>query len=65
MAEYCNRSLHPVHDVHKSDVYALAITILELLTLDNSFNNYNFLLGKINYHLITQQLTRAKELGYS
>lgn len=55
----------PNHSQEKSDIFALGITILCVITNFSIGAFYNFNTYKMNYDLIAKQLVEALDNGYS
>jgi serine/threonine protein kinase len=60
MASLSKKESKPRHDAHKSDVFALGLTILHAATLENSINVYDFAQLLVDYSQIQRMLLGAR-----
>ncbi|CAK88217.1 unnamed protein product (macronuclear) [Paramecium tetraurelia] len=57
----------PIHDIQKSDVFSLGMTFLELMTLKDSFECYNYDLHNpyIKEQIFQERQLEVQHIGYS
>ncbi|CAD8056460.1 unnamed protein product [Paramecium sonneborni] len=57
----------PIHDIQKSDVFSLGMTFLELMTLKDSFECYNYDLNNpyIKDQIFQERQMEIQNIGYS
>ena len=60
LASLSKKESKPRHDAHKSDVFALGLTILHAATLENSINVYDYAQLLVDYSQIQRMLLGAR-----
>ncbi|CAD8142671.1 unnamed protein product [Paramecium octaurelia] len=65
LKQYKELIVTPTHDPYKSDIYALGLTALSVILMEEVYDCFDYIQGIVLTDKLEQKFNRIKQLGYS